>query len=57
MTTNATDADVKQSLADAFQPTDKVFVPFTTLVVNTGTKLVLSDTGTGDMGAPATTGS
>lgn len=49
---NAQDDDVKKALAEAFIPQDKVFIPFTTLVVNTGSKLVLLDTGTGDMGPP-----
>jgi glyoxylase-like metal-dependent hydrolase (beta-lactamase superfamily II) len=44
---NAPFADVQKILADRFQPTDKVLVPFTTLVVNTGSKLVAIDTGTG----------
>jgi glyoxylase-like metal-dependent hydrolase (beta-lactamase superfamily II) len=35
-------------MADAFMPaTDKLAIPFTTLLVNTGSKLVLIDTGTG----------
>jgi glyoxylase-like metal-dependent hydrolase (beta-lactamase superfamily II) len=33
-------------------PTDKLTVPFTTLVVNTGSKLILIDTGNGDSGSP-----
>jgi len=49
---NATEGDVKQALADAFIAQDKVFIPFTTLVVNTGSKLVLIDTGNGNSGAP-----
>jgi len=49
---NAAEGDVKQALADAFIAQDKVFIPFTTLVVNTGTKLVLIDTGNGNSGAP-----
>ena len=49
---NANDAEVKQALADAFLPQDQVFIPFTTLAVNAGGKLVLLDTGTGDMGPP-----
>jgi glyoxylase-like metal-dependent hydrolase (beta-lactamase superfamily II) len=39
--------DVQKALADAFQPTDVVRIPFTALAVNTGSKLVLIDTGTG----------
>jgi glyoxylase-like metal-dependent hydrolase (beta-lactamase superfamily II) len=44
---NAPFADVESALADAFMPADKLATPFTTLVVNTGRKLVLLDTGTG----------
>jgi glyoxylase-like metal-dependent hydrolase (beta-lactamase superfamily II) len=40
-------ADVKQALADSFQPTDRLPTPITTLAVNTGSKLVLIDAGTG----------
>jgi glyoxylase-like metal-dependent hydrolase (beta-lactamase superfamily II) len=39
-------ADAQKTLADQFQRTDKMVVPFTPLVVNTGSKLVLLDTGT-----------
>lgn len=49
---NATLDEVKSALAAEFLPTDKFVVPFTTLVVNTGGKLVLLDTGNGDTGAP-----
>ena len=47
---NAEMADVQKALADAFLP-----IPFTTLVVNTGQKLIALDTGTGAMmtGGPA----
>lgn len=48
---NAPLADVKQALADAFLPDDKLTITFTTLVLNTGGKLVLLDTGNGDLGA------
>ena len=51
---NASDQDVEKALAAAFLPTDKIVIPFTTLVVNTGGKLVLLDTGNGDAGAPTT---
>src|SRR5262245_19885644 len=44
---NAPFADVQQALADAFLATDKLPISFTSLAVNTGTKLVLLDTGTG----------
>jgi glyoxylase-like metal-dependent hydrolase (beta-lactamase superfamily II) len=44
---NAPFAEVEAALADAFMPHDKLATPFTTLVVNTGHKLILIDTGTG----------
>ena len=46
-------ADVQQALSDAFLPTDVVPIPFTTLMVNTGSKLIALDTGTGGMLAAA----
>ena len=50
---NAPSDSVSHALAEAFEPSDRVVIPFTTLVVNTGGKLVLLDTGNGDMGAPS----
>ena len=50
---NAPFADVEHALADAFMPAGKLATPFTTLVVNTGQKLVLIDTGTGGQIAPS----
>ncbi len=44
---NAAYSDVQKALSDSFQPTDKLPIPFTSLVVNTGSKLILIDTGTG----------
>lgn len=44
---NASVADIRKALSDAFLPTDNVPTPFTALVVNTGSKLVMLDTGTG----------
>lgn len=44
---NADLADVQKALSDAFLPTDVVPIPFTTLMVNTGSKLIALDTGTG----------
>jgi glyoxylase-like metal-dependent hydrolase (beta-lactamase superfamily II) len=44
---NAPFTEVEHALADAFMPADKLTTPFTTLIVNTGKKLVLIDTGTG----------
>ncbi len=51
---NATPEEVRATLAAQFLPTDRIQVPFNTLVVNTGSKLVLIDTGIGDMGPPTT---
>ena len=44
---NADPADVRKALTDAFLPTDRLPIPFTALLVNTGAKLVLIDTGSG----------
>ncbi len=44
---NAPFVEVEHALAEAFMPADKLATPFTTLIVNTGQKLVLIDTGTG----------
>jgi glyoxylase-like metal-dependent hydrolase (beta-lactamase superfamily II) len=49
---NAPNDAVSAALAENFEPSDRVVIPFTTLVVNTGGKLVLLDTGNGDMAAP-----
>jgi glyoxylase-like metal-dependent hydrolase (beta-lactamase superfamily II) len=49
---NAEFGDVQKALADAFAPAGKVPIPFTPLVVNTGSKLVLIDTGTGGRLSP-----
>ena len=43
---NASGTEVNQALADAFLPPSVLPISFTTLLVNTGTKLVLIDTGT-----------
>ncbi|MGO9849827.1 MAG: MBL fold metallo-hydrolase [Methylocella sp.] len=40
-------AEVQKALAAAYQPMDTVTVPFTPIVINTGPKLVLIDTGYG----------
>jgi glyoxylase-like metal-dependent hydrolase (beta-lactamase superfamily II) len=50
---NAPFGEVESALAAAFMPADKLTTPFTTLVVNTGQKLVLIDTGTGGQIAPS----
>jgi glyoxylase-like metal-dependent hydrolase (beta-lactamase superfamily II) len=44
---NAALPDVQKALEDAFQPANVVRIPFTALAVNTGSKLILLDTGTG----------
>eukprot|EP01037_Dinobryon_pediforme_P010838 gene10838-10918_t len=49
---NATPDAVQAALAEQFLPTDRVQIPFTTLVVNTSGKLVVIDTGNGDLAAP-----
>ncbi len=49
---NAPFAQVEHALDLAFMPHDKLATPFTTLVVNTGKKLVLIDTGTGGQISP-----
>jgi glyoxylase-like metal-dependent hydrolase (beta-lactamase superfamily II) len=49
---NAPFAEVESALAQAFMPADKLATPFTTLIVNTGKKLVLIDTGTGGQISP-----
>src|SRR5579872_2225782 len=50
---NAPFAEVESALAAAFMPADKLATPFTTLIVNTGRKLILIDTGTGGQIAPS----
>jgi hypothetical protein len=47
---NASLADVQNALADQFLPTDTVPIPFTTMLINTGSRLVLIDTGTVSVG-------
>jgi glyoxylase-like metal-dependent hydrolase (beta-lactamase superfamily II) len=49
---NAPLDDVKAALTAAYLPTDKLPIPFTQLVVNTGRRVVLIDTGTGGQMAP-----
>jgi glyoxylase-like metal-dependent hydrolase (beta-lactamase superfamily II) len=49
---NAPFAEVEQALDTAFMPHDKLTTPFTTLIVNTGKKVVLIDTGTGGQISP-----
>jgi glyoxylase-like metal-dependent hydrolase (beta-lactamase superfamily II) len=45
-------AEVQKALSDARMPASKIVLPFTALLVNTGTKLILIDTGTGGQIAP-----
>lgn len=49
---NADLKDVQAVLAENFLPTDTLNISFTTLLVNTGSKLVLIDTGFADNGGP-----
>lgn len=49
---NAQVADVREALDDAFLGKDVVPITFTALVVNTGKRLVMIDTGTGGRTAP-----
>ena len=49
---NAPFDDVKAALTEAFMPTDSLTIPFTAMVVNNGSKLVLIDTGFADNGGP-----
>jgi glyoxylase-like metal-dependent hydrolase (beta-lactamase superfamily II) len=51
---NAPLADVQKTLAAAFQPSETLTIPYTTAVINNGTKLVMIDAGNGEMGAPGT---
>jgi glyoxylase-like metal-dependent hydrolase (beta-lactamase superfamily II) len=44
---NVDPAEVRKAMIDGFLPTDKLPIPFTALLVNTGAKLVLIDTGSG----------
>ena len=50
---NAEFADVQKALTDAFLPTDKLYVPFNPLLIDTGSDLVLVDTGFADNGPPS----
>ena len=49
---NASLDDVKDALTAAYLPTDKLPIPFNQLIVNTGRRVVLIDTGTGGQMAP-----
>jgi glyoxylase-like metal-dependent hydrolase (beta-lactamase superfamily II) len=52
LVTNAPFDEVKAALSEAFLPTDSYEIPFTTLAVNTGSQVILIDTGTGGKLAP-----
>jgi glyoxylase-like metal-dependent hydrolase (beta-lactamase superfamily II) len=54
---NVAFAQVQKVLSDSFLPTDKLPVPFTALLVNTGARLVLLDTGTAGQFPGGTSGS
>jgi glyoxylase-like metal-dependent hydrolase (beta-lactamase superfamily II) len=54
--TNASTDQVKAALTAAFRSTDGLAVPFTPIVVNTGAKLILIDTGLGDAAVERTKG-
>ena len=49
---NASFTEVEHALDVAYMPHDKLETPFTTLIVNTGKKLILIDTGTGGQISP-----
>ena len=40
-------SEVQKAMSDAFMPEEQLATPFTTILVNTGKKLILLDTGTG----------
>ncbi len=51
---NAAYADIQQAMADAFMPAgDTLALPLTMVLVNTGAKLILIDTGTGGQIGPS----
>ena len=54
---NVAFAEVQKVLSASFLPTDKLPIPFTALLVNTGARLVLLDAGTGGQILGATAGS
>lgn len=49
-------ADVRKTLTAQGLPDTHIRVPYTTLVINTGSKLILMDTGNGEFAPAATTG-
>src|SRR5437763_2990853 len=55
-TPNASAADLQKALSDAFLPTNVVPYPFNLPIINTGSKLIAIDTGTGRKCSPTTAG-
>jgi glyoxylase-like metal-dependent hydrolase (beta-lactamase superfamily II) len=51
---NASKEDVAKALESVYLPGDKMTVPFNPMVVNTGSKLIVIDTGYSDKGAKTT---
>lgn len=51
---NADIADVRRAMAEAFLPDTALPITFTTLVLKTGGRTILIDTGNGDSGPPTT---
>ena len=49
---NAAFPDVQKAMSESFLPTNKLPISFTTLIVNTGSKVIAIDTGTGGQLAP-----
>ncbi len=49
---NASLEELRKVLGESFMAQDRITIPFTTLVVNTGKKLIMLDSGNGDLGAP-----
>src|SRR5262245_54715165 len=45
-------AEVQRALAEAFQPTDTLTIPFSPVIINTGTRLIAIDTNTGGRAFP-----
>lgn len=50
--TNATPEEIRALLTEQFMPTSHIDIPFTTTFVNTGSKLIAFDSGTGGQLAP-----
>lgn len=48
---NASDAELRQALGEAFLPNDVYTTNYTPMVINTGRKLILIDTGNGEFGS------